>query len=136
MAKLRFTALQGRTRAKKFGLPDCTGAATCAGNTLIASHIWITKTIAKKYQEEADLDDLVQEGTFGFYKALHKFDPESDGRFSTVAYRAVKWAIKDYLEKLRQLQRHESSYEITDKGGSDALGLYRSVSVERKILFD
>jgi DNA-directed RNA polymerase sigma subunit (sigma70/sigma32) len=107
-----------------------------AGNTLIASHIWITKTIAKKYQDEAELDDLVQEGTFGLYKALQKFDPDSDRRFSTLAYRAVAWAIRDYLDKLRQLQRHESSDEITDKGGSDALGLHRSISVERKILFD
>jgi hypothetical protein len=107
-----------------------------AGNTLIASHIWITKTIAKKYQDEAEFDDLVQEGTFGLYKALQKFDPDSDRRFSTLAYRAVAWAIRDYLDKLRQLQRHESSDEITDKGGSDALGLYRSISVERKILFD
>ena len=75
-------------------------------------------------------------GRSGFIRRCREFDPDSDRRFSTLAHRAVEWAIKDYLERLRQLQRHESSDEITDKGGSDALGLYRSISVEHKILFD
>jgi hypothetical protein len=80
-----------------------------AGNTLIAGHVWIAKKLARKYQQtNAEIDDLVQEGTFGLYKAIDDFDPESGRRFSTFAYRAVEWAIRDYLKKLSQLQRHES----------------------------
>ena len=107
-----------------------------AGNKIIAAHIWVARTIASEHKDQAEYDDLVQEGTFGLYKALKNFDPDSGYRFSTLAYTAVRSVVKDYLDKLRQLQRHESSDEITDKGGSDALGLYRSISVERKILFD
>jgi hypothetical protein len=107
-----------------------------AGNMLIASHTWIAMGIAHKYRDQAELDDLIQEGTFGLYKALEEFNPERHCRFSTLAYRAVEWAIKDYLKELRRLQRHESSDEITAKGASAVLGVYRSISVERNIFFD
>jgi RNA polymerase sigma factor (sigma-70 family) len=101
-----------------------------AGNTLIAAHIWIARDVARKYLDEAELDDLIQEGTFGLYKALRKFDPERKYRFSTFAYGAVEWAIKDYLEEQRRLQRHGSTDEITAKGNGRVLGMYRATSVE------
>ena len=111
-----------------------------AGNMLIAAHIWIARDIARKYQDEAERDDLIQEGTFGLYKALRKFNPERGYRFSTLAYGAVEWAMKDYVEYLRRLQRHESTDEIIAKGGGAALGMYRATSVEpdreHEIFFD
>ena len=126
-----------------------------AGNMIIAAHIWIAKDgaskiwiandVASKYPGQVERDDLIQEGTFGLYKALQKFDPDRtipgsepprSYRFSTLAYRAVECRIKDYLEKLRKLQRHESADELTEKGASAVLGLYREISVEPQIFFD
>jgi RNA polymerase sigma factor (sigma-70 family) len=101
-----------------------------AGNTLIAAHIWIAGDVAPNYLDEAELDDLIQEGTFGLYKALREYGPESGYRFSTFAYRAVEWAMKDYVEKLRRLRRHESTDEITAKRNERVLGMYRATSVE------
>jgi Sigma-70 region 2 len=100
-----------------------------AKNRLIADHVWICEEIAKKYRGEAEEDDLQQEGTFGLYKALRKFDPRS-GKFSTLAWRAVEWAIKDYLKRLRRLQRHQSSDEISASGDESVLGIYARNSVE------
>jgi hypothetical protein len=100
-----------------------------AGNMLMAGHLWIVKAVARKFQGEAEKDDLEQEGTFGLYKALRDFDPESAHRFSTFAWRGVTWAMRDYLEKLRRLQRHESTDEIAQKN-ERALGMYARKSVE------
>ena len=101
-----------------------------AKNRLIADHVWICEKIAKKYRGEAEEDDLQQEGTFGLYKALRKFDPRSGNKFSTLAWRAVEWAIKDYLKRLRPLQRHQSSDEIAASGDGGVLGIYARNSVE------
>jgi RNA polymerase sigma factor (sigma-70 family) len=105
------------------------GGDVIAGNTIIAAHIWIARAVARKYQHEAEFDDLIQEGTFGLYKALRKFDPKSRHRFSTLAYGAVEWAIKDYLKRLRRLQRHQSSDEISASGDESVLGIYARNSV-------
>jgi Sigma-70 region 2 len=96
---------------------------------LVADHIWIAKEVARKYRDQVEYDDLVQQGTFGLYKAARKYKPESGFKFSTLAYPAVEWAIKDYLDRLRRQQRHESSDELADKN-EDVLGLYRSKSVD------
>jgi hypothetical protein len=106
-----------------------------AGNKIIAAHTWIARDVAHEYRDEAELDDLIQEGTFGLYKALKKFGPESHYRFSTLAYSAVEWAIKDYIKWLRRLQRCESSDEITSKGNERALGMYRATSVDWDRIF-
>jgi len=105
------------------------GGDTVAGNVVIAGHIWITEDLASKYSDQAEYDDLVQDGTFGLYKAARNYKPEKRHRFSTLAYPAVEWAIKDYLDRLRRQQRHESSDELADKN-EDVLGLYRSKSVD------
>jgi DNA-directed RNA polymerase sigma subunit (sigma70/sigma32) len=105
------------------------GGDTLACNVVIAGHIWITEDLASKYRDQAEYDDLVQEGTFGLYKAARNYKPEKRCRFSTLAYPAVEWAIKDYLDRLKRQRRHESSDELADKN-EDVLGLYRSKSVD------
>jgi hypothetical protein len=95
-----------------------------AGNRLIAGHLWISKAVAKKYSGETERDDIEQEGVFGLYKALAKFDPETGNRFSTVAYKAVKWAIEDYLRRLRRLRRGGSFDDIAESDNPEVLGLY------------
>ena len=74
-----------------------------AGNQLIASHIWITKDHCQKISGRTEFDDLVQEGTLGFIRPCRNLTRIVTRRFSTLAYRAVEWAIRDYLDKLRQL---------------------------------
>ena len=58
-------------------------------------------------------------------------DPGSRNKFSTLAWRAVKWAIMDYLKRLRPLQRHQSSDAIADSGDDSVLGMYARNSVDR-----
>jgi RNA polymerase sigma factor (sigma-70 family) len=101
-----------------------------AKNRIIADHVGVARKVARKYRGQAELDDLVQEGTFGLYKALDKFRPEMGHKFSALAWKAVEWAMKDYLRRLRRQQRHDSSDALADAGMHRVLGMYRSESVD------
>ena len=98
-----------------------------ARNTIIASHLWIARDVAKKYEvRAADLiDDLRQEAALALFKALDDFDPQSGTRFSTFATVSVEADAKDWLRIMRRLGRHTSTELITETN-EGALGLYAS----------
>lgn len=67
-----------------------------ARKRLIESNLRLVIKIAKKYQNRGlPLIDLIQEGNFGLIRAVDKFNPELDCRFSTYA----TWWIKQSVER-------------------------------------
>lgn len=55
-------------------------------NQLMTSNLRLVTAIAKKYLNRGlELEDLLQEGSLGLMKAIHKFDYQLGNKFSTYA---------------------------------------------------
>ena len=71
-----------------------------AARALVMSHIRFVVHIAKKYQGFGlQLSDLIQEGTVGLMKAVHRFDPAVGARLASFAVHWIKSAIHEYVLK-------------------------------------
>lgn len=67
-----------------------------ARTKLIESNLRLVIKIAKKYQGQGlELIDLIEEGNLGLMKAVDKFEPDMDCRFSTYA----TWWIRQAIER-------------------------------------
>ena len=73
---------------------------TEAAKQLVLSHLRFVIHIAKRYQNFGiNLSDLIQEGTVGLMKAIHKFNPDIGARLASFAVHWIKSAIHDYILK-------------------------------------
>ena len=82
---------QERELAKRIGLGD-----EAARNNMIESNLRLVVKIAKKYLHRGlALSDLIAEGNIGLIKAVERFSPDRDTRFSTYA----TWWIKQSIER-------------------------------------
>lgn len=72
-----------------------------AAQELIEHHVALIKMIIKKSSAAlyVNIDDLFQEACIGMLKAMKKFDPKYDVRFSSYAYKWIKAAIDEYRVK-------------------------------------
>lgn len=69
-----------------------------AERRLVLSHLRFVIRIARRYRGAGlPLADLVQEGVVGLLRAVRRFDPEKDNRFSTYAAWWVRSAIQDHV---------------------------------------
>jgi RNA polymerase sigma factor (sigma-70 family) len=73
-------------------------------DAVIWENMGLVYSIANKFRgsvnQNIGLDDLVSEGTIGLLKAFESFDPtrvEGGIKFSTYAYRLIKWSIMQFI---------------------------------------
>ncbi len=112
-----------------------------AKEILIESNLRLVISIAKRFfGSRLSFSDLIQEGNIGLIKAIEKFDPDKEFKFSTYATRWIKQSItkaiadmsknvripvhlidemnsynKAYQELFQQFGREPTSKEIGDK---------------------
>lgn len=73
---------------------------------MIVSNLRLVVYIAKKFNNKGmPLIDLIQEGNLGLLKAVSKFDPDLESRFSTYAFLWIKQNIQQALMNKSRLIR-------------------------------
>lgn len=73
----------------------------CARVKFIQHNLRLVVSIARKYVfrcQAMSFPDLIQEGNFGLFKAVDRFDPERGCKFSTYATWWITQAIKDAIK--------------------------------------
>lgn len=107
LSKLGYSKMLNKNQeielAKLLNIPD---KREYAMNQLITSNLRLIVSIAKKYLNRGlNLEDLVQEGSLGLIKAIHKFDYKLDNKFSTYATwwirQSITRAIADQSRTIR-----------------------------------
>ena len=124
-------------------------------DALVVHYLPLVRSIARRAKgmlpREAELDDLVGDGTFGLIDAIRRYDPRTGNAFSTFAtlrirgaildgLRAADWAPRSVRSAARQIER--ATEELVgvlgrepDEGElADRLGISRDMC--RRILGD
>ncbi len=91
--------LENKTNNENVNLQEIIAQGKIAKETFIASNYRLVIKIARDYAVvKSELEDLIQNGMFGLIRAVEKFDPSYNTRFSTYA---TYW-IKEYIERFLQ----------------------------------
>ena len=94
----------------------------CAKNELIKSNIRFVIAMAKKYGNESNLLDLINEGVIAMIEALEKFDQTVGIRFLSYAVWYVRREINSFCMKQNNVVRKNNlslTYHVISKATND-----------------
>ena len=84
-------------------------------NKRITDNESLIYSIAKKYGDYYNMDDLFQAGCIGIIKADKKYNNNSSSKFSTYAYKYILGEIIDFIRKDKNIIISDESYNIYKK---------------------
>lgn len=95
-----------------------------ATTTLLVRYKGLINKVARNYfiARGVDHDDLLQESTLAFIKAIQRHDPEKSAMFSTYAYQVMSNRLRDIVRSYHNNsnERFNTSLSITDLKGKDS----------------
>jgi RNA polymerase sporulation-specific sigma factor len=86
-----------------------------AKNEIIQHNLRLVMSIAQRFASRGELDDLFQIGCMGLIKAIEKFNPTYEVKFSTYAVPVIIGEIKQYLRDDGPIKISRSIKEIALK---------------------
>lgn len=94
------------TEKSDLELINLSKSISSAEEVLIKRYRALTFKVARKYfLVGGDIDDLVQEGTLGLWKAIKEFDESKNSSFFTFARLCIETKIKDAIRATMALNR-------------------------------
>lgn len=82
-------------------------------NEFISRNIRLVYFIARRHLDKGmELEDMVQEGILGLFRATLKFDANAGTRFSTYAYWWIRQAIRQAITRQRSLIRFPNNVNL------------------------
>jgi RNA polymerase sigma factor for flagellar operon FliA len=111
-----------------------------ARNAIVMYYMPSVKMIAKKMFKKlggnADLDDLISDGTIGLIDCIEKFEPNRKCRFTTYCFPRIQGAMIDALRKLDWVPRNVRRQQKTNPNISiiNTISLYDTIKEDMKPL--
>lgn len=84
-------------------------------NEIISRNMRFVYAVAKRYNNDEMLPDLINEGVMGMMQAFEEYDWRSGNRFTTLAVWYIRRAINGYLNKENLLVRPKNGARIIPK---------------------
>lgn len=81
----------------------------------------VNKIARSYYLVGGDLEDLIQEGMIGLYRAIKNYDPSRNNKFSTLAYICIRHQIQASVKKANSHNNQvlSKAYPILDQSDDE-----------------
>jgi RNA polymerase sigma factor (sigma-70 family) len=121
-----------RNRLKTAEFPELAGVLTrfyALRQTIAASNLRLVVSIAKRYPQKDLLHDIIQLGNIGLLKAVARFDPLRNVKFSTYATPWIKQTIQRELPELTDTVRQPSHWTYVERSIATAQDAIRTLGL-------
>lgn len=123
---------------KRIVLTNDAQAGEVARQRMIEANTRLVISIARKFAGPMPLEDLIQEGNIGLFRAIDKFDPERGFRFSTCATlwirQAVVRAVMDQGNNIRIPMNVQEDMRRLQRASNNFIEKYGKKPTEKELL--